>query len=256
MKRRSQYQAPSAGGYQAPGPYGAPQAPYSAPPQAPYGYPGAGMPPPVPPKSNAGKVWAVVGAVAGVVVLGGIAAAVVLSGGGGGGGASGPKYRVTVPQTLADGSYTLAKDISAQASSSVPHDGANEHGISSVGGQYTSGTKSLVMVGMYGTIDNPRTTVEHAIGGMKSDSRTHVAVAEREFTPSGGGAPLTCGVDVREELGQQVTLGFCVWVDASTSGNVAQTDASDLAKDPQAVDLQAFADTVGKIRNEVRKPLS
>lgn len=235
-----------------PGPYGAPQAPYGVPPQAPYGYPGPGMPPPVPPRHGAGKVWALIGAVAGVVVLGGIAAAVAFSGGGG---PAGPKYRVTVPQTLADGRYTLAKDISAQASSSVPHDGANEHGIQSVGGQYANGTKSLVMVGIYGTIDDPRTTVAHSISGMKSTPDTHVAVPEKEFTPSGGGAPLTCGVDVREEMGQKVTLEFCVWADSSTSGNVAETDADDLAKDPQSVDLQAFADTVGKIRSEARKPV-
>ncbi|MGG2461264.1 hypothetical protein ACO0M4_15810 [Streptomyces sp. RGM 3693] len=251
--------APGAGPYGQPGPYGAPQAPYGGAPQAPYGYPGPGMPPPVPPQRNTGKVWGIIGAVAGVLVIGGIASVLAFGGGSGGGGGtggtSGPKYRITVPQTLAGGTFTLTKDISQQAGASVPRDGANEHGITSVGGQYTSGTMSLVMVGLYGTIDDPQTTVDHSIRGMKDDAGTQVAVPEKEFRPSGGGAPVTCGVDVREEMGQKITLAFCVWADSRTSVNLARTDAADLAKDPRSVDLQAFADTAGKIRGEVTKPL-
>ncbi|MER6309153.1 hypothetical protein ACWCXK_36385 [Streptomyces sp. NPDC001739] len=258
---------PPPGPYAPQGPYDAPaQGPYGAPPQPPYGvppqgYPGYGgpgmMPPPVPPRNKSGKVWGIIGAIVGVLVVGSIASTVALRGGGSGGsgGSGGPKYRITVPQTLAGGEYKLAKDISQQADSAVPHDGANEHGLRTVGGQYTSGTKSMVMLGMYGSIDDPETSVEHAIQGMTRDGKTVVAVPEKKFTPSGGGGPLTCGVDVRTEMGQKVTLTFCIWADSSASVNVAQTDAAELSKDPQSVDLQAFADQAGKIRNEVRKPL-
>ncbi|MCF3145145.1 hypothetical protein [Streptomyces platensis] len=55
--------------------------------------------------------------------------------------------------------------------------------------------------------------------------------------------------------GQKVTLPFCVWADSSTSGNVAETDTSELAKDPRSVDLRGFADKAAKIRSEVREPL-
>lgn len=236
---------------QQPGPYGMPQ-------QAPqFGYGGGpGMPPPMPPKRNAGKVVGILGAVAAVLVIGTLASAGVFRGGGSSSGASsGPKYRITVPQTLAGGEYKLAKDISQQAGSAVPHDGANEHGIEAAGGQYSSGTKSLVMLGLYGVIDDPETTVDHTIRGMTSDGKTEVAVADKKFTPSAGGDSLTCGVDVRTEMGQKVTLSFCVWADSSTSGNVAETDASELSKDPQSVDLQEFADKADKIRSEVRKPV-
>ncbi|WP_030413435.1 hypothetical protein [Streptomyces sp. NRRL S-1448] len=255
---------PPPGPYAPQGPYDAPaQGPYGAPPQPPYGvppqgYPGYGgpgmVPPPVPPRNKSGKVWGIIGAIVGVLVVGSIASTVALRGGGSGG-SGGPKYRITVPQTLAGGEYKLAKDISQQADSAVPHDGANEHGLRTVGGQYTSGTKSMVMLGMYGSIDDPETSVEHAIQGMTRDGKTVVAVPEKKFTPSGGGDPLTCGVDVRTEMGQKVTLTFCIWADSSASVNVAQTDAAELSKDPQSVDLQAFADKAGKIRNEVRKPL-
>ncbi|MGW7486022.1 hypothetical protein [Streptomyces sp. NPDC054786] len=214
------------------------------------------MPPPIPPRRKAGKVWGIIGAVAGVLVIGTLASAGVFRGGGSSsGGSAGPKYRITVPQTLASGEYKLAKDISQQAGSAVPHDGANEHGIKAAGGQYSSGTKSLVMLGLYGAIDDPETTVDHTIRGMTSDGKTEVAVADKEFTPSGGGDALSCGVDVRTEMGQKVTLPFCVWADSSTSGNVAETDAAQLAKDPRSVDLQEFADKAARIRSEVRKPL-
>lgn len=151
--------------------------------------------------------------------------------------------------------YKLAKDISQQAGSAVPSDGDNEHNVKAAGGQYSSGTKSLVMLGLYGTIDDPETTVDHTIRGMTRDGKTEVAVTDKEFTPSGGGDSLTCGVDERTEMGQKVTLTFCVWADSSTSGNVAETDASELSKDPYSVDLQEFADKADKIRSEVRKPL-
>ncbi|MFG2865234.1 hypothetical protein [Streptomyces sioyaensis] len=194
---------------------------------------------------------------AGVLVIGSLASTAAFRGGGSssGGSSGGPKYRITVPQTLAGGEYKLVKDISQQAAGSVPSEGANEHDIKTAGGQYTSGTKSMAMLGLYGVIDDPETAVDHTIRGMTRDGKTEVAVADKEFTPSGGGDSLTCGVDVRTEMGQKVTLTFCVWADSSTSGNVAETDARNLAKDPQSIDLQAFADKAGKIRGEVTKPL-
>lgn len=239
-----------------PGPYGQP-GPYGMPQQAPpFGNGGPGMPPPVPPKRNAGKTWGILGAVAGVLVIGTLASTGLFRGkGSSSGGSDGPRYRVTVPQTLAGGEYRLDKDISQQAAGAVPPEGPNAHNIKAVGGQYSSGTKSLVMLGLYGTIDDPEKSIDHTLHGMTSDGRTEVAVADKKFTPRGGGAPLTCGVDVRTEMGQKVTLPFCVWADSSTSGNVAETDASDLAKDPRSVDLQKFADKADKIRSEVRKPL-
>ncbi|GGW00149.1 hypothetical protein [Streptomyces nigrescens] len=240
-----------------PAPYGQP-GPYGMPQQAPpFGYGGGPGMPPIPPKRKAGKVWGILGAVAGMVVIGTVVSAMGIRGGGSSSGGSdgGPKYRITVPQTLAGGEYKLAKDISQQATEAVPHDGANEHNIKAAGGQYSSGTKSLVMLGLYGVIDDPETAIEHSINGMTRDGKTEVAVADKEFTPSGGGDPLTCGVDVRTEMGQKVTLPFCIWADSSASANVAETDASALSKDPQSVDLQEFADKAAKIRSEVRKPV-
>ncbi|MEU9124626.1 hypothetical protein AB0C96_33065 [Streptomyces sp. NPDC048506] len=228
--------------------------------QTPYGYGGPGMvpPPPQPPKSNAGKVWGILGAIAGVLVIGGVVAPMALRGGDDGGSgksSSGPKYKITVPQSLVDGKYSLAKDISQQADAQVPHDGVNAHGVHAAAGQYTGGTKSLVMMGLNGTIDDPEEGVTRMIHGMTNSPDVEVAVPEKKFTPGSGGDPLTCGVDVKTTAGQKVTLSFCVWGTSSTTVSVAETDAADLGKDPQSVDLQAVADETGKIRAEVQVPL-
>ncbi|WP_406211438.1 hypothetical protein [Streptomyces decoyicus] len=61
----------------------------------------------------------------------------------------------------------------------MPHDGANEHNIKAAGGQCSSGTKSLVPLGLYGIIDDPETAVDHSMHGMTSDGKTEVAVAAK-----------------------------------------------------------------------------
>ncbi|WP_157878569.1 hypothetical protein [Streptomyces chattanoogensis] len=204
-------------------------------------------------------MWGIIGAIVGVLVIGRVASAAISAGGGGGGAgkpSAGPKYKITVPKSLVGGEYTLAENISQQADSQVPHDGANSHGVRTVGGQYTAGTKTLVMIGMYGTIDDADTSVDHMIEGMTNAPGAEVGVPEKKFTPSGGGKPLTCGVDMKNQAGQKVTFPFCVWGTSSTTANVALVDAADPAKDPKSIDLQALADTASKIRDEVQVPVS
>ncbi|MER0481145.1 hypothetical protein ABR737_22885 [Streptomyces sp. Edi2] len=218
------------------------------------------MPPPFPPRKSAGKKWAIAGAtIGGLALLGAVSSAALHSGqssGGSSGDDGGPKYRITVPQTLAGGKYKLVKDISQQADASVPHEGAYAHGLKTAGGQYSHDTTSLVMMGIYGTIDDPATALDHTLQGMTSDGNTDVVVPDRKITPSGGEDPLTCGVDVRRQSGQKITLSYCVWADSRTNASVATADGADLAQDPRSVDLQALADEAAKIRTEVRKPMN
>ncbi|MEU5213023.1 hypothetical protein [Streptomyces sp. NPDC020742] len=194
---------------------------------------------------------------AGVLVIGGVIAPAVLSGGGGGGtgtSSAGPKYKITVPQSLVGGKYSLTKDVSQQMGAQVPSDGVNAHDVRAAGGQYTGGTKSLVVSGIYGSMDDPEEGIDHMINGMTTSPGVEVAVADKEFTPSGGGEPLKCGVDVKQVAGQKVTVPFCAWGTSSTTGTVAQTDAAELEKAPDSVDLQDLADEVSKIRSEVQVP--
>ncbi|MFJ9406254.1 hypothetical protein [Streptomyces sp. NPDC101393] len=228
-------------------PYGAQQQPGT------YGWGGPGMPPP--PKKNTGKIWGIIGAIVAVLVIGTVAAA-AFSAGGSPKVSAGPKYRITVPRSLVDGNYTLAKDISQMAESQIPHDGANAHDIHSAGGQYTEGLKSLTMLGGYGTIDDPDESVDHMIDGMTGSPSAELAVPEKKFLPVGGPDELTCGVVVKSEAGQKITAPFCAWADSSTTLIVTEVDGAHPDQDPNSIDLQEFANTAEKVRAESRKPLT
>ncbi|WP_199896562.1 hypothetical protein [Streptomyces niger] len=166
----------------------------------------------------------------------------------------GPRYTLTVPRTLDGGAYSLDKDISESVDREVgnPGPGANEHGITGVGGQYSDGDKRLVYTGLYGTINSPELAVDHSISGMTEDGNTEVPVDEREFLPEGTDEPVTCGVAVAHDGGTDTTMPFCVWADRSHQANLIETDSAHPDADPTSFDLRAFADRAGRVRDEVR----
>lgn len=262
------------------GPYGQPQAPYGQP-QAPYGaqqpaggpapygqqpqapgYGGWGGPPPMgppmgpppPPKSNTGKVLGIIGGVVALAVVGAIVA-VVATNGGGGGADAGPKYKTVVPKSLLGGEYALAKDLSDSVGAKVPHDGAYARNMKVAGGQYSSGAKALVLMTMYGDISDPRQTISSTISGMKKGDGAEVAVPNSKYSPGGTKDSVDCGVMVKRQMGQKITVPFCIWADSSTTGNVLETDGEHIDADPYSVDLNALAQKTVKIRGEVRVPL-
>ncbi|MFG2211188.1 hypothetical protein [Streptomyces sp. NPDC048638] len=221
------------------------------------------MGPPPPPKNSTGKVLGIIAAVAAVVVVGSAVFTAAFGGGGSGGGSgsgssdasdAGPKDKVVIPQSVNGGKYRLDQDISEKADSQVPDQGANGDRVKTVGGQYSGGMKSVVLVGMYGTINDPQSTIDHTIRGMK-DAGAEPGVAEAKITPTGAKEPLTCGVVVKTQAGHRIPVVFCVWADHSTSGNIARTDAAHLDADPESLDVTAFAAEAAKIRDEVRKPV-
>ncbi|MFC6061288.1 hypothetical protein [Streptomyces ochraceiscleroticus] len=252
---------PQYGPPQAPHPGQAPyqgQAPYPG--QPPYGQqPGApwGMPPmgPPPRKSNAGKVVGIViGVVVGCFLVGGVVREFLPGAGASHSSTvpSGPRYTLTVPKTLDNGTYRLAQDISDTIDRQIPHDGNGMHGMKAVGGQYTRGTKSLTYTGLYGTIDDPDQALDNSIKGMNEGEGAAQPVPDREFTPEGDDTPVTCGVMTKDQAGTVMTVPFCGWADGSHEVSVMEVDGADPEADPASVDLQAFADKAGRIRDEVR----
>lgn len=208
------------------------------------------MPPmgPPPRKSNTGKVLGIVGGVVALVVVGGIVAGVMMSG------AGGTKYKTVVPKTLVDGKYTLTKDLSDTVGAQVPRNGSYAHNMTTVGGQYQSGAKSLVLLSMYGSVSDPTEAVKQTIHGMES-SGGELVVPKHEERPHGTKEPVYCGVLVKLQMGQKFTAPFCTWADSSTTGNVMETDADRIDVDPFSVDLEALAEKTDRIRSEIKVPI-
>jgi hypothetical protein len=247
--------APGHGIPPGPTPYGQ-QQPYGAPPQPPhpgaYGWGAPGMPPPAP-KKNTAKVWGIIGAVVALLVIGTVGTFAALNWGHHPKVRTSAKYALTVPRSLVDGEYQLSKDISQMADSQVPDEGANAHGIHSVGGQYSQGLKSLTLIGIYGTIDDPDESVDSMIHGMTSSPSVEMAVPEENFLPSGSQRKLSCGVFVKSAAGQKITVPFCVWSDSSTTVAITEADGAHPDQDPKSIDLQDFANKTDKAIEESRR---
>ncbi|QLJ06562.1 hypothetical protein HZZ00_30715 [Streptomyces sp. NEAU-sy36] len=245
---------------QNPGPYGSPypQQPYPQQPQPPYqGW--NGMPPVAPPpkKSRTGLILGIVGGavaliVSVLVVLGtiGYKAATSFPEG---------KRKLTLPQTLLDGKYELAKDLSDTEGKQIGQeaDGAwdakDTHGVVgsySLGGDETKGT--LVVSGMYGRFKNTDTARRNMMKGAAQTDGAKVAVQPKDFDLE---VTVSCEVLTQDQMGSSVTLPMCAWADDNTGATVAIVDMATVSKDPSTIDLAALAKQTIRIRSEAVKPI-
>jgi len=235
-----------------PGPYGVPQQqPYPPQPQYPYGQPpGPGWGPP-PKKGNAGKVIAIVAACA---VAFGVLGFVVKVMNRVTETSTMPEYRVSFPKTLENGEYELAQDLSDRARSENPDLGSDD---SSYMGMYkaASGSRQLLYTALNSTAtggDSATESDDKLLDGMRENASVDGAVPRREITPSGADEPLTCEVMTKSESGQELTLVTCAWSNRGSAASVSDNSYDTLTTDPDEVDLDAFAERVDTIRDEVR----
>ncbi|MFJ8624089.1 hypothetical protein ACIRD3_14735 [Kitasatospora sp. NPDC093550] len=202
-------------GYPPQQPYGAPQQPYGVPPQAPYGQPGY----PAAPPPQKGKGGLVIGLVIGALVLGGggFAAWKFL------GADSGGKYKITSPQTLADGyvqksSKEQAADMSKPEASKL---GSDLHVLVASYSKGSDAMDTFSVVGVYGDLNDPGQIIEDSkkdSGGM-SLSMTDFPAQDA----NNSSAKLSCGTST--VLGKPGPT-ICVWADKSTTGRVSFTKVS------------------------------
>ncbi|MEV7021130.1 hypothetical protein [Kitasatospora sp. NPDC093558] len=204
--------------------YGAPQPQYGMPPQAPYGQPGY----PAPPKK--GKGGLVVGLLIGALVLGGIGfgAWKLL----GGKDSSGGNYKLTAPQTLADGyvqksakeqPVDLSK-LDAKDSADIAKMGSNLIGVLA---SYTKGADPLdgiTITGVYGQLNDPEQIIaDNKKGGDGLTWTTPITDFPAQDGKSSS-AKLSCGVFSLVAGKSQSVM--CVWADKSTTGRVIFTKGS------------------------------
>ena len=161
------------------------------------------------------------------------------SSGAAGGDADPTAYKLTLPDTLLSGAYTLDPTGNFEdrtANPDIVTDGL------SLQGKYHSGRKQLALTGIYGTIKDPERTVDTLATSLSTKLGGGPVTSH---TPAGfDGDAMKCGSVA--EAGQ--TAVFCVWGDAGTVGNVIWMDGAGSAAPAPA----EFAGTTARIRNEVR----
>lgn len=265
-------QQPQQPGYGAP--FGGPP-PQGPPPPPPYGYPqqqvpygqqqpgGWGGPPPGgPPKSGNYQAGLIIGGlvvafcvVAGLIgVAGGFDSAESASGGSSGDPSYAPRpgYEVTLPKTLENGKFELAKDMSEQASSTL---GSDEEGVMGAYGS-TDGTEALLFSGVNSDRagSSESETGGSILNGMEKNGDVSVAVPRRQITPAGAEDALSCEVLTKSQAGKELTVKACAWTDDGSSAAVLDDSPGSWTEPPAKVDLDAFAARVDTMRDEVRRP--
>ncbi|MFD8570944.1 hypothetical protein [Streptomyces sp. NPDC057694] len=265
---------------QQPGPYGQPQQQPQA--QPPYGqpqfgqpaaqppaypgfpqqqYPGApqwGTPPP--PKRRVGMI---IGIVAGVVVLVALGlGALAYIGLKSDSGFPEAEYKLTLPKKVLDDKYELLQDLSASKGQALEDeaDGAwDARDTKAAIGQYALGGDQnkgvLVVSGMYGRFKNTDSARDNMMKGAAESDNASVAVAPKDFHPSGTDVTITCEVLTQSSGVTKITMPMCAWVDGNTGASIGEITAETATKDPQDVDLAAVAETTAKIREEIRQPV-
>lgn len=247
-----------------PGPYPQqpPAAPYGYPPQppqgppGPWGQPGAPGYPQPPRKSRTGLV---LGIVAGGLVL-------VIGGGFGlyklidaGADAAFPEatHRLVVEETVLDGEFTLAEDMSDSKGKEIEDtpDVSVRDG-KAVVAQYGSEENGvLVLSGMYGRLSSASFIRGKIMEGAAEADGAKLVVPAKEFKPAGYGITVECQVVQSTEMGMTANTPMCAWGDGNTAAMIAVIRPDDLGKEPASLDLAKAAEETAKVRSEIRKPL-
>lgn len=161
------------------------------------------------------------------------------------------EYKLAFPKTLESGEFKLSKDLSDTVSGGGPNEEAHM-------GSYakkTDSTQRLLYAAAKGNdFGNPDLSKDQMMKGMETSPSMNVAVKRRDITPSGADDPLTCEVLVKSQSGRKLTIPVCAWSNPGTAAYVANDSLQTYSVKPADVDLEAFADRVNTIRDEVRTP--
>ncbi|MDT0566678.1 hypothetical protein RM704_04130 [Streptomyces sp. DSM 3412] len=247
-----------------PQPYGQhPHVPqqYPPPPQQ-YGapHPGGWQPAP-PPKSRVGLVLGIVGGVVGLVVLGAVGLWVV-----GTQSTSGfpeAEYKLALPETVLDGEYKLAQDLSDTTGRQVEDEaeGAwDARDVTAAVAQYApradGAEGALIVSGMYGRFKNTDAARDNMLKGAAGVSSITVVVPPEDYTPGDSDLTISCQVVTQDQAGSEITYPMCAWADGNTGASVAELSVESVGRDASEVDVEAFAERTLEVRSELRQPIS
>ncbi|MET9855340.1 hypothetical protein ABZY57_20650 [Streptomyces sp. NPDC006450] len=174
-------------------------------------------------------------------------------------------YRVVLPPALLEGKYKetehgdpdqgLAGGLSDWIDNPVPVFASYE---GPSGPDKTKATDQVTVTGVQGFVLSPVQARTHMLDLLdrRWEFPQKTVVGPRAITPSGS-EPLSCRVTERRHEAGQAFISLeseCTWADESAV--IAVAGSVDFDTPPAAIDLDAFATTVARIRNEVSKRIA
>lgn len=246
-----------------PQPYGQQPYPPQQPQPQPYGqppHPGGWQPVP-PPKSRVGLILGIVGGVVGLVVAGAVGLWVV--GTQSTGGFPEAEYKLALPETVLDGEYKLAQDLSDTTGKQVEDEAEGafdardvKAAVAQYAPQADGAEGALIVSGMYGRFKNTDAARDNMLKGAADVDTITVAVPPEDFTPDGSGLTISCQVVTQEQAGSEITYPMCAWADGNTGASVAELTVESVGQNASEVDMEAFAERTLQVRSEIRQPIS
>ncbi|MGW1750226.1 hypothetical protein ACWCRD_32320 [Streptomyces sp. NPDC002092] len=170
------------------------------------------------------------------------------------------EFSMTVPRTLLEGRFKLAKDDSPTKGRALQMtwrhswDAEAVHGVVAVYQPDSVERGDLVVTGMYGRFKNTDRVRSRVLAGNGSkDSQVKVLTPPEDDTPSGSRIKISCEAVTRTWAdGLTLTYPVCAWADGNTWARVA--DMTLLAS--TNLDLKATARSTLQIRSEMVKPIT
>ncbi|MDX3644586.1 hypothetical protein [Streptomyces sp. MB09-02B] len=208
-----------------------------------------------------GLVLGIVGGVVGLVVVGALGLWVV-----GTQSTSGfpeAEYKLALPETVLDGEYKLAQDLSDSTGQQVEDEaeGAwDARDVRAAVAQYApqkgGAEGALIVSGMYGRFKNTDAARDNMLKGAADVSSIKVVVPPRDYTPGGDDLTISCQVVTQDQAGSEITYPMCAWADGNTGASVAELSVESVGQDASEVDVEAFAERTLQVRSELRQPIS
>ncbi|WP_225991286.1 hypothetical protein [Actinomadura montaniterrae] len=170
------------------------------------------------------------------------------------------KSALTLPETLVDGRFQLAQDLSDSEGQRIEDEaGAGYVKITdTVVGKYDLGGDesrgALLLSGMYGRFSNTVMPRENMLKGAGEGEGMTVAVGPKVFMQSGS-PTVSCEVLKQDKSGTTLTYPVCAWADENTAAAVASITSETASQDPSNMDLRFYAKLTLQVRSEAVQPI-
>lgn len=172
-------------------------------------------------------------------------------------------HRLTLPETVGDGTYELSKDLSQteRADALGRALSAGSRTPQAVIAQYASVSSEapsvLALSGAYGQFANPAKIRQSMMdGGARAANATATVVQPEDITPTGSDTTVTCqAVKILSTTAVWTVQPMCAWADGNTVALVTVLTAETPEPTPENVDLGRLAALTVKVRTEARQPI-